>query len=139
MLVHFHGPARNPDVLEATMVTSVGTETPFAVSNIAAEGFVPFVEDGHELGLVHWLREEDVAKGGVATGIWRADPDTSACDFEYIFSANETFHVLEGSVLIELVDGETLEVGPGDIAAFRKGTVSHWKVQAPFKKFFVIS
>jgi uncharacterized cupin superfamily protein len=122
------------------MGTSVDTATAaFAVSNIVVDEYVPFLEEGVELGLVHWLREEDVAHGGVATGIWRAEPGTSACDFDYHFTANETFHVIEGSVHIKLDGGQTVDVGPGDIATFRKGTVSHWTVEAPFKKFFVIS
>ena len=121
------------------MGTSVDAATPFAVSNILADEFVPFLEDGQELGLVHWLREEDVSAGEVVTGIWRADPGTPACDFEYHFTANETFDVLEGSVHIVLSDGQSVDVGPGDIAAVRKGTLSHWTVKAPFRKFFVIS
>lgn len=65
---------------------------------------------------MHWLRDED------------AEPGTSSCDFDYVYSANETFHVLEGLVHITLNDGQPVDLGPGDIATFLEGTFSHWTV-----------
>jgi uncharacterized cupin superfamily protein len=49
------------------------------------------------------------------------------------------FHVLEGSIHITLNDGQSVDLGPGDIATFLEGTFSHWTVLTPFKKFFIIS
>jgi len=65
--------------------------------------------------------------------------DARAASFPYSFPGDETFHVLEGEVTIELEGGESVTLGPGDIASFTKGQSSTWTITKPFKKFFVIS
>ena len=40
---------------------------------------------------------------------------------------------------VKLEDGETLNLGPGDLVSFTKGTNSTWTVKTPFKKFFIVS
>jgi uncharacterized cupin superfamily protein len=51
----------------------------------------------------------------------------------------ETIHVLEGSVRIEIADGPSLELAPGDIASLPAGRETTWHVTAPFKEFWVFS
>jgi len=57
----------------------------------------------------------------------------------YTFSGDESLHVREGDVEIQL-DGEpALRFGPGDIASFPRGARSTWTVHERLRKFFVIS
>lgn len=110
-------------------------EQPYALDRIDADEFEPFVVEGVPTGEIRWLR----AGGGSASeelevGIWRSGP----ARYEYPFAVDETFHVVEGSVKIELPDsGETIELKAGDIAYFRKGTHSTWTVTEPFRKFVI--
>lgn len=57
----------------------------------------------------------------------------------YFFEDDETFHVLEGEVTIELPEsGESIEMRAGDIGYFDAGTKSVWKITQSFKKFVVV-
>jgi uncharacterized cupin superfamily protein len=47
--------------------------------------------------------------------------------------------VLEGRVRIRLGGATEVELQPGDLASFAKGTPSTWTIVEPLKKFFVIS
>lgn len=96
----------------------------------------------------------------VHTEEWEADPEVPGSDFhEFVHAGNvaagftrvtatgpplnwtpeqrETVHILEGSVRIEVSDGPTLELGPGDVASFPPGLEMVWHVTAPFKEFWV--
>jgi uncharacterized cupin superfamily protein len=95
--------------------------------------------DGQQVGEVHWLRRDEDAPLTLV-GLWRALPGLVPEEYSYDFpGGNETLHVLEGSVRIEVPDEEPMELGPGGIASFRQGTKSDWRLQMPFKKFFVIN
>lgn len=59
--------------------------------------------------------------------------------FRYTWEGDETIHVLEGSVRIELDGGNHLELGVGDIASFSAGDRGVWRVLEPFCEFFVLS
>ncbi len=74
------------------------------------------------------------AKASSTQGIFTGNPST----FPYTFSGDETFHVIEGDVTIE-VEHAAVDLHPGDIVSFPKGATSVWRVHKPFKKFFVIS
>lgn len=107
------------------------------VSNVDADNFVPFVEDGVTVGQVHWLSDGQASP--LVSGIWRALPGEVPEAFEYDYPTHETIQVLEGSVTIEFADGETVTLNVGDIAAVEQGTKSVWKVdsKSTFRKFFV--
>ena len=51
----------------------------------------------------------------------------------------ETVHVLEGSVRIEIANGPTFELHPGDIASLPAGAATTWHVTTPFKEFWVLA
>jgi uncharacterized cupin superfamily protein len=51
----------------------------------------------------------------------------------------ETVHVLEGSVRIEIADGPTFELRPGDIASLPAGAETTWHITVPFKEFWVLA
>ena len=47
--------------------------------------------------------------------------------------------VLEGSVRIEFADGETLELGVGDLFSLPPGQATTWHVTTPFKEMWVLA
>jgi uncharacterized cupin superfamily protein len=51
----------------------------------------------------------------------------------------ETILVLEGEVTIEVADGPTLHLRPGDLASLPGGRATTWHITAPFKEFWVFS
>lgn len=104
------------------------------VSNVTTQQYEPFISAGQPFGEVHWLRTKSGGEGQLFAGLWKHDCAT----FEYVFPGDETFQVLEGKVSIA-VDGETVELGPGDIVSFAKGQSSTWTIKSALKKFFVIS
>jgi uncharacterized cupin superfamily protein len=103
---------------------------------IDAEPFEPFMVGDEQAGEVRWLRTEGSAGNALAAGLWRSEPAT----YDYVFPGDETFHVLEGAVTIELPEtGETVELGAGDVASFDAGTRSVWRITKPFLKFTVVA
>jgi uncharacterized cupin superfamily protein len=105
------------------------------VSNVSAEEYEPFMVGDEHVGDVHWLRTESGGEGQLYAGLWTCQPRT----IPYVFPGDETFHVLEGEVHIEVEGGESVALEPGDIASFSKGQVATWTISKPFKKFFVVS
>jgi uncharacterized cupin superfamily protein len=105
------------------------------VSSIGAQDFEPYEQEGLHFGDVHWLRIGSGGDGVLYAGLWKHGP----ADFSYVFPGDETFHVLEGEVTIDVEGGESLALRPGDIASYAKGQSSTWHITQPFKKFFVIS
>jgi uncharacterized cupin superfamily protein len=59
--------------------------------------------------------------------------------FPWTPELRETVFVLEGEVRIEIADGPTLELKPGDIASYAAGTEMTWHVTRPFKDLYVIA
>jgi uncharacterized protein len=117
----------------------MATVQQIAHSSDSATEFEPFpiadVMEGEPDGKVHWLRQESGGEGVLYTGIFTGNPST----FPYTFSGDETFHVIEGHVTIEVEGAAAVDLHPGDIVSFPKGATSVWRVHEPFKKFFVIS
>ena len=69
----------------------------------------------------------------VTIGIWQHGVGTSS-DVE----ADEVFVVLSGRATIEIHDGPTLEVGPGDVCSYPPGAVSTWTVHETLRKVYVV-
>jgi uncharacterized cupin superfamily protein len=112
------------------------TTAPYVRSTTDATAWEPFLVGGKQVGDVHWLRTTATdSERTLFTGLWRSRPQT----FPYPFHADETIIVLEGELLIEYPNGDTLTMVPGDIASFAKGTETTWTVVQPFKKLFVIN
>ena len=70
----------------------------------SGEHWVPF-----EVGVVRWLRQDD----DVTSGIWRCTTEEQPDVHEAEFEMNETVMILNGRVRGEIVDGPTVELGPG--------------------------
>lgn len=103
-----------------------------------SDDYVPYELEtisGEPSGAVHWLRDQSGGDGVLFAGMFRADPST----FAYEFAGDETFHLIDGEIEVQLESGEQVALSAGDIASFPKGTKSTWTVNTPMRKFFVIS
>jgi uncharacterized protein len=110
---------------------------PYVVDRADSTDYEPMVIEGVEVGEAHWLRTKGSHGNPHEACLWRTD---APARYEYLFTGDESFQVLEGSVSIELVDtGEHVELNAGDIASFDKGTRTIWTFTESFKKFTVIS
>jgi uncharacterized cupin superfamily protein len=109
-----------------------------ARTTVSPTDYEPFtgveVVEGAADAQVHWLWRPDSGHSQFG-GIFRSSPGT----LRYTLGNDETVHVLEGEVRVELGDGETLELGPGDVVAFPKGTAVTWTMTSPFKELFILT
>jgi uncharacterized protein len=96
----------------------------------ASEDWVPF-----EVGQVKWLRQDDA----IQAGIWRCTIQEQSDVYEAIFENHETLMILKGRLRVEVGDGPTVELGPGDSASFVRGTVGRWTVLEDVEEFFIYS
>ncbi|MFG3205617.1 cupin domain-containing protein [Streptomyces sp. NPDC048192] len=81
-------------------------------------------------GKVVWTSPD----GRQIRGIWQITPGV-VTDTE----ADELFVVISGSATIEVADGPTLEVGPGDMAVLRAGDRTTWTVHETLRKAYAIT
>ena len=75
--------------------------------------------------------------GGGFTGLWaalQAKQDDPARDVE----ADELFVVVSGRATIEIEDGPTLEVGPGDVCVLEEGARTVWTIHETLRKAYQI-
>jgi uncharacterized cupin superfamily protein len=75
---------------------------------------------------------EIVADADVEVGIWQHTAGIST-DVE----ADEVFVVLSGRATVEVEDGPTLEVGPGDVGLLAAGSRTTWTVHEDLRKVYV--
>lgn len=85
--------------------------------------------------LVHELR----STSGSAGNVWAAVVTLDPCSFEYTYTGDETIHVLEGAATVEVDEAQTVELRPGTIASFSRGTRSRWRIQEKFREFAVLT
>lgn len=93
-----------------------------------------------EVGTVQWLRE--FGKGdrpGLAAGYWYVTTEQAPETFPLVAELDESFHLLTGKLRIEFVDGETVELAPGDSISYNAGANMRWTVLEDASKFFVYS
>ena len=113
-----------------------GAKAEYVVDRVDAEGFVPEMIDGTQVGELHQIEPGGASADKLDVCLWRSDPAT----YDYLFEGDEAFHVVEGAVTVELPDtGERIELREGDVAYFSAGTRSVWTITEPFKKFVVIA
>jgi hypothetical protein len=74
------------------------------------------------------------ADGKVERGVWQHTTGVSR-DTE----SDELFVVLTGRATIEVEDGPTLEVGPGDVGLLHAGDRTTWTVHEDLRKIFQTS
>ena len=108
------------------------------------------------------MQDREVFVSNISPDTWEPDPDVPGSEMHELMHVDgawagltrfaeadapltwtppqrETIHVLEGSARIEIAQGPTLELGPGDIASLPAGRETTWHVTAPFKEFWVFS
>ncbi|MDH6142805.1 putative cupin superfamily protein [Kitasatospora sp. GP30] len=72
--------------------------------------------------------------GRCLRGIWQITPGV-VTDTE----ADELFVVISGRATIEVENGPTLQVGPGDLAVLREGDRTTWTVHETLRKAYAIT
>ena len=75
----------------------------------------------------------EVGHSPLEVGVWQHSVGTSR-DVE----VDEVFVVLSGRATIEIADGPTLEVGPGDIGILASGARTTWTVHETLRKVYVL-
>ncbi len=74
------------------------------------------------------------APAGLEVGVWEHTEGTST-DVE----VDEVFVVLAGRATIAVVDGPTVEVGPGDVVSLAAGARTTWTVHERLRKVYVVA
>ncbi len=69
----------------------------------------------------------------LAIGVWQHSAGVST-DVE----AHEIFVVLSGRATVEVADGPTLEVGPGDVGLLPAGARTTWTVHETLRKIYIV-
>jgi len=97
----------------------------------------PAYADGIRTGDTEWLVEPN-DDSTFSSGVWRVLPGDAPEKWEFNFESDEMFHVVEGKLEIDIIDGDTRVYGAGDVALVPGGTKSYFRiVEAPFKKVFM--
>lgn len=102
--------------------------------------FDPSKYEPFELGQVQWIRRPgDGYREGLSCGFWHVTPEEAPEPFELSFHADETVHIIEGHIRVEVIGGQIHDLLPGTAVSFNKGIVSRWTVLKPTTEFFVYS
>jgi uncharacterized cupin superfamily protein len=101
------------------------------VSNVGTEDWRPDPEVGSGA-------EEHVLldTGSLRAGLTRF---TESCEPTWRLPQTEVLLVLEGEARIEIEDGPTLELKPGDMASLPEGAQTRWRITAPFKEMWFLA
>ena len=81
----------------------------------------------------HAIRSQHITAGSVDIGVWQHTAGVST-DVE----ADEVFVVLSGRATIEIADGPTLQVGPGDVGVLAAGAHTVWTIHEDLRKVYVV-
>lgn len=77
--------------------------------------------------------QDDLERIGVPSWpIWTKEES----EFPWTYDAEETCYFLEGDVVVTTDDGETVEVGKGDLVTFPRGLSCTWKVRGAVRKHY---
>ena len=99
------------------------------VSSVSADDWEPDPEvPGSD---VHMIVDADGVQAGLSRFTSIDGPATWTPD------KREVLHVLEGAVRIEITDGPTLDLKPGDIASLPPGQETTWHVTTPFTELWL--
>jgi len=72
---------------------------------------------------------------GVMAGLWEIDAGRISTTFD---GGGETLHIVAGRLIATEVGGETLDLGPGDVATFPPGWRGEWRFPEPMRKLFTV-
>jgi quercetin dioxygenase-like cupin family protein len=104
------------------------------VSNVSTDDFQPDPEIGGGAE-EHVLFDLE----GQRAGLSRFGEDADTVPPVWSLPARQIFLVLEGEARIEIADGPTLELKPGDMASLPKGAETTWHLTLPFKEMWVLA
>ncbi|MFP3929097.1 MAG: cupin domain-containing protein [Desulfobacteraceae bacterium] len=77
--------------------------------------------------------QDDLDKRNVKTWpVWEKEVSR----FDWHYNETEECYLLEGRVVVETEDGESVEFGKGDFVTFPKGLSCVWDVKEPVKKHY---
>ena len=107
-----------------TLIT-VGTSSANLVLNPIQPGWIL---DGKPIARLELLSSS--ADGTASTYFW----DCTAGRFNWFYSFDETFHVLEGEVTLKYPSGTSHRVGAGDTVFFPAGSSAEWTVDNYVRK-----
>jgi uncharacterized protein len=104
---------------------SLGASPP----NLIANPIQPaWILDGKPMARLELLSSS--ADGTASTYIW----DCTAGRFNWFYSFDETFHILEGTVMLKYPSGACHRVTVGDTVFFPKGSSAEWTVDKYVRK-----
>ncbi|WP_029265210.1 MULTISPECIES: cupin domain-containing protein [unclassified Microbacterium] len=93
-----------------------------------------------EVGTVQWTRRPGQGeREALSSGFWFITPEETPGPMRVVGHADETVHIIEGHLRVEVEDGDAFELTAGSVATFNKGTAALWTVLAPTVEFFVYS
>lgn len=100
----------------------------------------PTKAEPFEVGTVQWIRRPgDGDRDLLSAGYWFIRPEQTPGRMEITGHADETIHILEGHVTVEVPGKSPLELKAGSSASINKGVSAYWTVNAPTVEFFVYS
>ncbi len=102
------------------------------VSQISSTVYEPY-----RVGRVHTLRHEIVEGREIWSGVWHVSPDELPGRSLHESEHDETFHILDGIMLLEVEGEPTFELGPGSIVSLAQGTRARWTILTAVTEFFV--
>jgi uncharacterized cupin superfamily protein len=111
--------------MSAETLITVGTTPPNLVSNPIHAGWIL---DGAPVARLQLLSSS--ADGTASTYLW----DCTAGRFNWFYSFDETFHVLEGEVKLKYPSGTSHRVVAGDTVFFPAGSSAEWTVDNYVRK-----
>ncbi|GAA3315618.1 cupin domain-containing protein [Arthrobacter ramosus] len=104
------------------------------------DAFDPEKYEPFELGQVQWVRRPgDGNRPALSAGFWHVTPEEAPEPFDLLIEADETIHIIEGHLRIDLEGGESFDLKPGSAASFNKGAQTRWTVVETTTEFFVYS
>ncbi|MFC0486124.1 MULTISPECIES: cupin domain-containing protein [Pseudarthrobacter] len=118
------------------MMSTSPTTTGFTVhDSFDPQKYEPFI-----LGQVQWVRSPgDGDRPALSAGFWHVTTEEAPEPFDLLIEADETLHIIEGHLHIEVEGGESFDLRPGSAASFNKGTQTRWTVIEDTTEFFVYS
>jgi len=77
-------------------------------------------------------KEKLTSQGVFSWPIWEKEVSI----FDWHYDSIEECYLLEGKVVVETEDGNTVEFGKGDFVTFPKNLSCKWEVKEPVKKHY---
>lgn len=111
-------------------------DSTFSVGDV----FDPAKYEPFELGQVQWIRRPGEGdRADLSCGFWHVTPEEAPEPFDLPFHQDETVHIVEGHIRVEVIGGATHELVPGTAVSFNKGIMTRWTVLKPTTEFFIYS